>query len=310
MQLYKSRSFGDFFSDTFTFLKENGKHFYKNYFIINGIFIIPLMVMIFFFFRFYNNIIFSDFTTGSGDPFTNYIDENIGTVLIFGSLFFILGLLLGVINYAYTPIYFLLFEKHGGKNFTKNDLINELKTQLGKIFIFLLAGFLIAIPTFIATLIICGILAVTIIGIPLLLIVFAWLAQFYFIAFIAYLQTDKGVFDCFSYSFNLSFKKFWSANGCVALFYIIIQTVQTIITIIPYSFLIGSFVLGAENGSNTNEQTLTAITLMTITYMVAFFINLIMVTVLQMNESIIYFSLKEETENINTKSVIDEIGSY
>ena len=61
---------------------------------------------------------------------------------------------------------------------------------------------------------------------------------------------------------------------------------------------------------NTNEQTLTAITLMTITYMVAFFINLIMVTVLQMNESIIYFSLKEETENINTKSVIDEIGSY
>ncbi|WP_417444864.1 hypothetical protein [Joostella sp.] len=312
MQLYKSRTFGDYFSDTFTFLRENGKHFYKNYFIINGILIIILLVMMFFFSRFYTNVIFSDTFGDGGNSLTNYLDQNLGVLVIFGFLFVIIALLLGIVNYAYTPLYFLLYEKNKGSDFSKNDIVDALKSNLGKIFTFLLAGILIAIPLFMALGLIIVILTITIIGIPLLLIAVAWLSQFYYIAFITYLQTNKGVFECFSYGFNLSFKNFWAANGCVALFYIMIQVVQGIVTLIPYSFAMGSLVLGAEEASNMNttDQSMTIITMLTAVYMVAFFVNIILTTILQMNQSIIFFSLKEDTENINTKSEIDEIGSY
>ena len=45
MQLYKSRGFGEYFQDTFAFLKQNGKHLFKHFFIINGIFLLILMVI-------------------------------------------------------------------------------------------------------------------------------------------------------------------------------------------------------------------------------------------------------------------------
>jgi len=49
MQLYKSRDFSAFFQDTFAFLKQNGKHYFKHYFIVNGIFLMILMVLGYFF---------------------------------------------------------------------------------------------------------------------------------------------------------------------------------------------------------------------------------------------------------------------
>lgn len=36
MQFYKKRDFGALISDTFTFFKENGKNYFKNYILLNG----------------------------------------------------------------------------------------------------------------------------------------------------------------------------------------------------------------------------------------------------------------------------------
>ncbi|WP_335964367.1 hypothetical protein [Galbibacter sp. PAP.153] len=311
MQLYKSRTFGDYFSDTFSFLKQNGKHFYKNYFIVNGVFILTLLVVVFIFSKLYTSYLtFDSYSTQNGVFSPSFIDNYPILFLLLFLAFFGLILLVGIINYAYTPIYFILYEKHTGCNFTKQEIIKALKANAGKFFIYLLAGLLLAIPVFIFAFIACAVLIVTIIGIPLVLIVLSWLAQFYFIAFIEYLKTDKGVFDCFSYSFSMAFKKFWATNGCVSLFYIIVQAVQTIITMIPYLIAIGAIVVGADSYTDTSQETTAPfVTIITAIYVLSFFLNLFLITVLQMNQGIIYFSLKEDTESINAKSIIDEIGT-
>ena len=50
-----------------------------------------------------------------------------------------------------------------------------------------------------------------------------------------------------------------------------------------------------------------------IVMLVVFFITFIVGTILnditQLNQGIVFYSLKEDNENINTKSVIDQIGS-
>jgi hypothetical protein len=45
-QFYKKRDFGTLISDTFLFFKENGKNYFKNYILINGLLLILLVVII------------------------------------------------------------------------------------------------------------------------------------------------------------------------------------------------------------------------------------------------------------------------
>ncbi|MCX2681456.1 hypothetical protein OOZ15_15990 [Galbibacter sp. EGI 63066] len=309
MQLYKSRSFGDYFSDTFSFIKNNGKHFYRNYFLINGIFILILLIMTYFFGRMYSTFLASSMGTGTGTMST-YMEDNLVGFALFFFLFMIVFVLIVIINYAYTPVYFILYEEKNGNDFTSKDLINALKKRFGKVILYTFASLLISIPL----LIIAGIavvgLAVTMIGIPLILIVFGWLGLFYYIAFIEYLKSDKGVFECFSYSFSLSFKKFWATTGCIALFYLMIQVVQTVITLVPYLLGFASIYSGFEVSDDPMQgNTSTFVGMLTLVYMISFFLNLFLSTVLETNQSIIYYSLKEENENIHSTSVIDEIGN-
>ncbi|QLE01590.1 hypothetical protein HX109_08435 [Galbibacter sp. BG1] len=313
MQLYKSRTFGAYFSDTFTFLKENGKHFYKNYFIVNGLFILILLALTFFFSRYYLDFIFADsFSAEYQDSPGVFAKGNEFLLLVFFFIFFVVAACVAIINYAYTPIYFKLYDKNSGAYFSKDEIFNQLKSNLGKIFLFLLAGVLIAIPIFLVVFIAVAVLAVTIIGIPLIIIPLAWLTQFYFIAFMEYLQSEKGIFDCFSYSFTMSFKNFGATNGSVALFYLMIQVVQGILTMIPYILGIGAIFVGSSDytGAGNEGLSTTFTTMIVFIYMLSFFLNLFLMTVLQTNQSIIYYSLKEETENIHTSSTIDEIGNF
>ncbi|MCM5664300.1 hypothetical protein [Galbibacter mesophilus] len=311
MQLYKSRTFSTYISDTFAFLKENGKHFYRNYFIVNGVFLLILLVFTFIFSRIYGDLLFEDVTSSSYDNSSlTFASGNELLFVVFSLLFVLVAACIGIINYAYTPLYFTLYDKNNGSNFSKNELFSALKKNLGKFFIFILAGIIVAIPVFIVVFIAAAILIVTIIGIPLILIPLAWLAQFYFIAFIEYLQTDKGVFSCFSYSLNLSFTKFWSTNGSVAIFYFMIQVVQGIVTLIPYIVGLGSIFMVPTDEAMDSSSSTAFFTMIVVVYMVSFFLNLFLLTVLQMNQSIIFYSLKEETENIHSKSVIDEIGNH
>jgi len=310
MQLYKSRGFGEYFQDTFAFLKQNGKHLFKHFFIINGIFLLILMVIGYFFSKFYTDVVFGGLISGNTAGLDQYMDQNSGVFILLVLIFIIVGLLAAMISYSFVPIYLKLYTQHGGKNFTATDIINTYKANIGKIFIFLLCGILLAIPLVLGVGVLLFVLAITIIGILAMPLVIGAVSLLYQGTLTEYLDGKRGVWDSFGYSWKLMSSKFWAAIGCVGLFYLMSYIAQNVIAIIPYIF--GMVNLFTELESNTAPEPLTIQKTMTVmmlamfmlTFLVSSFLNII----LQLNQGVVYYSLKEDNENINTRSDIDLIG--
>ncbi len=313
MQLYKSRGFSEYFQDTFSFLKLNGKHFFKHFFIVNGIFLIILMVLGYFFTKFYTELMFGGILNQGNNPnvFDDYINENGALFFLFAFLFLVVGLVAGIISYSYTPIYLKLYSNKNGKNFGTKEIVNVYKSNIGKLFIFLIISVFVGLLLLIPTGIIMFVLAITIIGIMLLPVVLGAYMLFFSCTLMEYLEDKKGLMDSYGYSWKLMTSKFWAAIGSVGLFYFMSYVVQNVITIIPYIFGMASFFTTIEGGSQPDAEEVSSF--MTIMMLLVFFLSFVLGTILNnivlLNQGVIFYSLKEENENINTKSEIDLIGS-
>ena len=130
MQLYKSRGFSEYFGDTFSFLKTNGSHFFKHYFIITGVFLLILLVFGYFVTQFYTEFLASTLNNSNTNAFEEYMNNNGGLFIIFIIVFFIIALFAGVISYGYMPIYLQLYTKNSSKNFGTTEIINAYKKIL------------------------------------------------------------------------------------------------------------------------------------------------------------------------------------
>ncbi|MEM9680120.1 MAG: hypothetical protein AAF901_07325, partial [Bacteroidota bacterium] len=146
MQLYKPRGFSEFFQDTFAFLRQNGKHMFKYYFIINGLFLLILSVLAYFFTKFYSEILFGGLGSDNPSAIDDYISENTGIFILLFSVFLIVGLISALVSYAFIPIYLKLYAEKGRKNFFTSDIVNSYKENVGKLLVFLVCGILIGIP--------------------------------------------------------------------------------------------------------------------------------------------------------------------
>ncbi|OUS02520.1 hypothetical protein A9Q86_03170 [Flavobacteriales bacterium 33_180_T64] len=311
MQLYKSRGFGEYFQDTFAFLKQNGKHLFKHFFIINGIFLLILMVMTYFFSKFYTDIVFSSFGINSTSVVEDYLNEN---AVLFISLFFIfliVALISATISYAFIPIYLKLYIKHNGKHFTTTDIITIYKANVGKILIFLVCGLLIGIPIILFVGLLAFILTITIIGILALPLLIGGVSLYYQGTLMEYLENKKGIWESFGYSWKLMSSKFWAAVACVGLFYLMSYLAQNTITIIVYVLEMINIFTDIEPGITPDPQELgkSMTIMMLIIFLLTFLLSSILNLILQLNQGIVFYSLKEDNENINTKSDIDLIGS-
>lgn len=308
-QLYKSRNFGQYFHDTFDFLKKHGAHFFKNYLVVNGVFILILITMSYFFFKGYADLLTSNIGSRNSRFLEDYFNQNGAEVLIYILLFLIFGVIFMAINYAYTPIYLVLFEKNKGANFSSKDIVDALMKNAGKIGIYLLASILVAIPVALFAGVVSFILAITFIGIPLIIILIALVSLFFHSTLMEYLQTEKGIFDCFGYSANLCFQKFFPAVGSVAIFFIMAYIAQGVIVILQ---MIVTGFQAMTNPTTIEAQTETVSSMLFIFIafqLVSTLLSLITGIMIQVNQSMVFYGLKEERENINTKSTIDQIGS-
>lgn len=312
MQLYKSRDFSDFFQDTFAFLKQNGKHFFKHFFIVNGIFILILMVFGYFFTKFYSELLFGGLTNPTNSNLIeDYLNDNGPLVLILGSLFLIVAILAAVVSYAYTPIYLKLYTEKDGKKFYTKDIVDTYKQKIGSLAIYVLASILMLVVLIIPIGIIAFLLMITIVGILLLPLLIAAIALLYSSTLMEYLEGKKGIFNCFRYAWELITSKFWAAIGSVGLFFFISYIIQNIVTMIPYIFGMVSFFTTIEQQGQPDAEEVNSF--MTMMMLLVFFLSFILGTILnnivQLNQGVVFYSLKEDKENINTKSEIDLIGS-
>lgn len=309
MQLYKSRGFSEFFQDTFAFLKSNGPHFFKHYLIINGIFLIIMMVMMYFFTKFYTDVIFGGL---SGNPtiMDDYMNENMGMFILLVSVFIVVALIAGVISFAFVPLYLKLYAERDGQNFGTSELVAAYKSNIGSIFIFLICGFLLGIPLVVAMGIGMFILAITIVGILLIPVLIGAFSLFYNMTLLEYIEQKRGIWDSFGYAWTLMTSKFWAAVGSVGLFYLMSYVVQGVLSMIPYVFGMASLFTTIENGNpNPQDVGLIMTVVMLAMFFLSFFVGALLSVIVQLNQGVVFYSLKEDIENINTKSVIDQIGS-
>lgn len=312
MQLYKSRGFSAFFQDTFTFIKQNGKHYFKHFFIVNGFFLLILMAIGYFISKFYTDIVFGGILQGNNaTQIDEYMNENFGIFILLMIVFTIVALIAGLISYSYSAIYLKLYSENDGKNFETKDIVQVYKQNLGKLFIFLLCGIILGIPLIFVLGIGAFILVITIIGFLLLPFLVGAFSLFYNMTLMEYLQAKRGIWDSFGYAWNLMTKKFWAAVGSVGLFYLMAYVLQNVITMIPYLFFLGDMFTSAQQGDNLNPEEVGAslMVMMLVIFFITFIVGIILNNITQLNQGIVYYSLKEDNENINTKSVIDQIGS-
>lgn len=310
MQLYKSRGFNEFFQDTFAFLKANGAHLYKHFFIINGIFLIVLMTIGYFFMQFYTDIVFSSFGNPNVDSIDNYMNDNMGLFILLIFVFLIVALVAGVISYAFVPIYLKLYNKTSSTSFGTKDIIDMYKANIGKLLIFVVCGIIIGIPLLIAAGVSVLLLFITIIGILATPLVIAFVSLFYNMTLMEYIENKRSIWDSFGYAWTLIFSKFWHAVGCVGIFFLISYIVQNVIAMIPYIFGMASMFTTIESNNVTPQDVVGSMTfMMLLIFFLTFVVSTILNVVIQVNQGIVFYGLKEHTENTNTKSIIDQIGS-
>lgn len=301
MQLLKRRNFSDQFNDTFTFLKLNGKHYFKNYFVINGIPILLMLLIIYFFMSSFYGLS----TFGGVDNsviIEDYISNNLGMFIIVVLVFIIFAFVFAIIQYSYTPIYLLLYRDHNGIDFSAKEIYNQIvKKKLGKIVTFLLASLLLLIPTVIIGAIAGVILLITIVGIFFL---FAAIMMFYNNALVEYLDSDKGIFDCFGYSFELIKVNFWTNAGAIGLFLFMTSIVNggtSLITTMLTSLI-------TANTIEASEKSVIVMISLAASFVISQGISIFLQIVNQLAINMVYFSAKEEKENISRGSEIDKIG--
>lgn len=310
MQLYQSRGFSEFFQDTFALLKLIGTHFFKHYLIINGFFLVVMMVLMYFFTQFYTNVLFNGIIGNNPTIIDNYINDNFGLFVIMAMVFFVFALIAGIMSFSYVPLYLKLYAERDGKNFGTSELIAAYKTNAPKIGTFLFCGFLIGIPLILLMGIGAFLLFITIIGIVLLPLLIGAFSLIYNMTLMEYIENKRGIWESFGYAWSLMVSKFWPAVGSVGMFFIMSYIIQGLFSLIPYILGMASLFTTIEDSGNAQEALGTTMTIvMLAVFLLSFLVGSLLSLVVQVNQGVIFYSLKEDHENIQTKSVIDQIGS-
>ena len=180
-----------------------------------------------------------------------------------------------------------------------------------KIFVFVICGILIAIPIGLVAGIVSFILLITIVGLFLLPVVLGAIALLYQATLMEYLENKKGFWESFGYAWTLMSSKFWAAIGSVGIFYFMSYIVQNVVALIPYLFFIVDMMADIQPDGNPDPQELgkSMSILMVAIFLLTFIVSSILNVIVQINQGVVFYSLKEDNENINTKSDIDLIGS-
>lgn len=309
-QLFKKRNFNDLVGDTFTFFRQYGKHYFRNYLIVNGGFLLVLLVLVFFVFKIFYEGVLSGLSNGAaGNQFDAFLAENFLLFIGFGGLSVLLLIVISLISYLYPVAYLDLVSR--GKDFNTGEIVQLIKGKIGRVLLFFILSAVTAVPLLVLAFMLSFALAFILIGIPMIFILIpasmAWLS----LSFYHYISTDADYFASLSKAFQLLKAKFWPVIGSTFVMYLIIQAVVGAVTMIPYA--IGMFTMFTSledpNNIDTSNSMSFFMIMMLLVFVISTLLNFFMQNVLLVNHGVIYYSLREESENNSPKSEIDLIGT-
>lgn len=308
-QLYKNRNFNELISDTFNFFKTHGKNYFANYIAINGGILLVLIVLLYFFIKIFYDGLFANGAIKQGTAFENYFLENIELFIGYGIGAFILILILSLINSLFPIAYLKLIEQNQETNAT--NIWKYIKSKIGKSIIFLLLSIVTIMPIAAILMFLSFALVFLLIGIPLILIVIPAVFTCFSFAYYNYITTNDGYFDSVSKGYKLFIKKPWPLIGSTLIIYLIVNTVVSFISFIPYFIGIFSMLFNIETQNINNQQdTISFMIIMVgITFILSISLNYLLQNIVSVNQGIMFYTMLDVTENKSKNSEIDLIGS-
>ncbi len=308
--LFRKRNFSDYLSDTIGFFKKFGKDYFKSYLTINGGFILILIVLLYFVIKIYRDVIVSQIGNPNPDPtyISTYFSNNFFWVLPLFVLFVILGMFLSLLNVTFPVLYLQNYEKTGASHFPIPSIIEALKNNIYKMIRFMIGLLFIIMPLLIVTFVIVILLCFLLIGIPLLFIVIPASISWITLSYCQYIIKEVSFFTALRNGFSMLRQQFWSIVGTTLVSLFIIQTIQGIITLIPYIFSIAMVFTSGSNSSQVEKFESLGIVvsgLMIVSVLLSYFLNNFFI----INQGLIFYSLREENENNSSNNLIDLIGT-
>lgn len=234
MQLLKQRSFGDYFSDTFEFFRINFKNLLLNFFKLQGVLLILILITGYFYMLDMSGQMMSIMEMGANPSYTpgDALPSMHSGLSSFFTTTYILMLILvsisAIITYNYIPIYMEIYRQKEGE-VTFREILEKYKENAKHILTLSLILFLLAIPIYISVVVVTLISLITLIGwIFVFGFVFSYFSQIWFN--VNYYQS--GGFNNFGKTFELFKDNFFKMTGATVL-------LGFMFLLIYYIFLIG-----------------------------------------------------------------------
>ena len=319
MQFYQKRDFGQFISDTFAFFKEHGKNYFKNYLLINGILLILMVIIFVFGYRELFSQMMGSNTNGQNYYFEAYFQENQAMLILVSTIVFILFLAVTMVSYSYPILYLKRLTKTGNKNIKADDILSDLKNNIGRFLILFLGLFFIVTPLAMIVFGLTVVLMFILIGFFLLILLGPALLNVVNFLMFDYFNTKKGFFESLSYAVRAQFSykngreksPFWKYWGSTMVMYFIIQTVASIFTMIPMMFIFGGIMTIPESGDlqqNPLEGSMGIFIF--ILYGVSLLFSFLMINVIFVNSGLQYYDSRTDLHRNADLSEIDTIGTH
>ena len=313
MEFYKKRDFGSIISDTFQFFKENGKNYLKNYFLLNGLLLILLMVIAGLGYREIFSQVFGSNTEGSGHFMEQYFQNNTEILILVGVIVFFLILMISVLNYSYPVFYLKRLSETGNKNIKADEILGDMKSNWKRLAVLFLGLFFIVSPLALIVLGISYLLIFVLIGLVILL--FVGPTIFNIVNFLLYdfLHTKKGFFESLSYAMRSQFSyshqrektPYWKYWGSTLIMYIILQVITSVFTMIPMIMLVTSSMTVQNSGDEMSESF--GIIILVI-YSIALLVSLVLSNIIYINAGLMYYDSRTDLHRDQNMIEIDSIG--
>lgn len=303
-ELNVDREFGEIISLYFDFFKENIKKFTNIFLSYNGIFLIGLLLV--------SYLLVSGMMVLIGNQ-QNLLMDSVGAaepnswiyLAVGGILFFLIFIMVAIMNYSLSTAYMVLYEENRGQDFEKTDVWAKVRNNLGNIMVFILILIVLFFALIIATLILAfiplaGMLAQYVIQYFLM----AWMG----VSFFSMLKENRSVTDSLREGWNLVSKNFWRAVGVNFILGLLIGLLLMVVLMIP-GILIGIYTFHVVQ----NNVEVSGSIISTLVYTLGTCMLLITVVysqcLSQFVNGILYFALREKTYNLHARSKIDQIGN-
>ncbi|HFK5561116.1 TPA: hypothetical protein ACGZ9C_000749 [Elizabethkingia anophelis] len=311
MQFYKKRDFGALVSDTLNFFKLYGKNYFKNYLTLNGGIIILLVVVIVIGFGDFFKQAFGSNTNGEAYLFQDYFQQNQGLLIGASVLSIILIILLSLISYSFPVLYMKRLAETGNSKVTMNEMIEDMKKNLKKFFIFFIGSVFILTPLFIFAFIISSFLMIILIGFLLILACIPVMVNIINFTLFNMYNTNDGFFASIGKAFRMQFSKsFWKYIGSTFIIYLLINVVTTIFAFIPMMFLYGYILTTVSTTPDAiGSDSSFFMILMAIVYAVSIACTIVLNNLIYVNAGFMYYDSRTDLHRNVTFSEIDTIGS-